>query len=174
MRLTPSTVALVGIFVFVLALIACGASSGTSSEATQEAATGCDPRFVPAAEAGQHFGEEVTVCGLVKNYDFRDTGTRPTFILFDQSGPARLITGGGRGLGGAELNISFTVLILGKDKSNFPVNFGSFYTGKMICATGLIEKLPQGAGRFSEDNPAIVAQSSSQIDVDCKAQSTDR
>ena len=174
MRLTPWTVALVGIFVFVLALIACGASSGTSSEATQEAATGCDPRFVPAAEAGQHFGEEVTVCGLVKNYDFRDTGTRPTFILFDQSGPASLITGGGRGLGGAELNISFTILILGKDKSNFPANFGSFYTGKIICATGLIEKLPQGAGRFSEDNPAIVAQSSSQIDVDCKTQSADR
>ena len=173
MRLTPSTVALVGIFVFVLALIACGASSGassgTSSEATQEAATGCDPRFVPAAEAGQHFGEEVTVCGLVKNYDFRDTGTRPTFILFDQVGrPPR------GGVGGAELNISFTVLILGKDKSNFPANFGSFYTGKMICATGLIEKLPQGSGRFSEDNPAIVAQSSSQIDVGCKAQSTYR
>ena len=174
MRLTPSTVALAGICAFVLALIACGGSSGTYRGATPEASTGCDPRYIPAAEAGQHFGEEVTVCGLVKDYDFKDTGTRPTFILFDQSGPASLITGGGRGLGGTELNISFTALILGKDKSNFPANFGSFYTGKMICATGLIEKLPQGSGRFSEDNPAIVAQSSSQIDVDCKAQSTDR
>lgn len=173
MGFNPISIALAGAVIFLLALIACVGSSGGSSGATLEVSTGCDLRYIPAAEAAQHIGEEATVCGLVKDYFFSTTGSRPTFILFDQSGPARLITGGGAGVN-VELNIAFTVLVLGKDKSNFPSNFGSFYTGKMICATGLIEKLPQGSGRFSEDNPAIVAQSSSQIDVDCKTHSADR
>lgn len=167
MRISRMAMAAVAALIFLLVLIACVGSSG----ATPEASTRCDPRYIPTAEAAQHIGEEATVCGLVKDYFFSTTGSRPTYILFEQSGAHPIIRGGFRS---AELDIPFTVLILGKDKSNFPANFGSFYTGKMICATGLIEKLPQVSGEFSEDNPAIVVQSSSQIDVDCKTQSADR
>ena len=131
MGISPISIAPAGALIFILVLIACGGSSG----ATPEVSTGCDPRYIPAAEAAQHIGEEATVCGLVKDYFFSTTGSKPTFILFERSGAARVITG--RGLDSAELNITFTVLILGKDKSSFPANFGSFYTGKMICATGL-------------------------------------
>ena len=166
MRLTPSTVALVGMLAFVLALIACVGPSGGVGGATLEVPTGRDPRFVPAAEAGQHFGEEVTVCGYVQDYYYSDTGERPTLLLFDAVGPGGIF----RGISSLreERQIPFAVLILRKDKSNFPGNFTSFYSGNIVCGTGVIERLSKGLGRFSEDNPVIFAQSSSQLDVDCK------
>ena len=169
--LSRFTVAPIGAFLLLLAL-ACGASDNAFDAATPEASTGCGPEYVMAGEAGQHMGEEVTVCGYVQDYYYSDTGERPTLLLFNAVAP------GGAFLGISALReerqIPFAVLILRKDKSNFPASFTSFYPGNIVCATGVIERLSKGLGRFSEDNPVIFAQSSSQLDVDCKGQSTDK
>ena len=157
------TVALIGAFLLILAL-ACGASSNDSDTTTPEASTGCGPEYVMAGEAGQHMGEEVTVCGYVQDYYYSDTGERPTLLLFDAVGPGGIF----RGISSLreERQIPFAVLILRKDKCNFPGSFTSFYSGNIVCATGVIERLSKGLGRFCEDNLIILAQSSCQLVVD--------
>ena len=76
------TVAPIGAFLLLLAL-ACGASGSASDTATPEASARCGPEYVMAGDAGQHMGEEVTVCGYVQDYYYSDTGERPTLLLFD-------------------------------------------------------------------------------------------
>ena len=161
------TVAPIGAFLLLLVL-ACGASGSASDTATPEASAGCGPEYVMAGDAGQHMGEEVTVCGYVQDYYYSDTGERPTLLLFDAVAPG----GAFPGLSGLreERQIPFAVLILRKDKGNFPGSFTSFYSGNIVCATGVIERLAKGLGRFNEDSPVIFAKSSSQLDIDCKAQ----
>ena len=176
MRFSRMTAVQFGAFILLLAITACGAATETGglapqANATTEVSARCDPQYVSSAEAGQHLGEETTVCGLVKDYFFSNTGDKPTLLLFDHTGSGRIQFAGTKN---PELSVPFAVFVLHKDKSNFPNNFGSFYSGKTICATGVIERLPQGFGRFREDNPVIVARSSSRLDVDCKAQPANR
>ena len=178
MRLRVWTAAPVIALTLLLPIIACAASSGPGEAASQLAATSeafaaCAPQSIPPAEAIQHIGEEVTVCGLIKDYWYRPVGDKQTLLLFDHVSNQNVKLGI---FGSTEIAVPvpFTVFVLGEDKNNFPPNFGAFYSGKTVCATGVIEKLPQGFGRFHEDNPVIVARFSSQLDVDCKAQSANR
>ena len=172
MRPRLHTMSMVGAFIVLLLIISCSASSSESSADTPEASTGCAPEYLSADEAGQHMGEEVTVCGFVQDYYYSDTGTRPTLLLFDAVAPG----GAFSGISSLrdERSIPFAVLILRKDKNNFPASYTSFYSGNIVCATGVIERLNKGLGRFDEDSPVIFAQSSSQLEVGCNGQSGDQ
>ena len=73
--------------------------------------------------------------------------------MFDQSV-------GRRQSGGMEkLPDVFSVVIFRKDGKNFPTHFGSFYSGKTICTTGIIE--------IHDAKPVIVATTPGQSEVDC-------
>lgn len=172
MRFSRFIVAPLGAFLFILVIIACGASTGASSNAsnaaTPEASTGCSPEYVSAADAGQHMGEEVTVCGFIQDYYHSDTGTRPTLLLFDAVAPGGVFSG----LSSLREDrlIPFAVVIFRKDRNNFPASYTSFYSRNIVCATGVIERLNKGLGRFNEDSPVIFAQSSNQLEVGCQDQ----
>ena len=165
MRLNLSAPVLIGVMALIVTIAACGASSSPSeenpqSEAASEVSAICGPQYVTPAEAGQHMGEEVTVCGFIEDYHFRHAGDDPTILMFKNLGTATYTR---------EAKLSFAIFILRK-KTDFSANLGSIYTNKTVCITGVVETLPDGFGRFSEDTPVISATSSSQIDVDCKAQ----
>ena len=53
----------------------------------------------------------------------------------------------------------FSVVILRKDWKTFPPNFGPLYSGKMVCATGVVETY--------DDRPVIIASTPDQIKVGC-------
>jgi len=142
--------------VITVMLIACGASSD-APQSTVASSTTCDAQYVPSLEAGNHIGQEVTVCGDVKDYYFHQTGPgKPTYLLFDEGVQRR---GSGSGYSGVGPGDAFAVVILRKDSKNFPPNFGPFYSGKMACATGVVEKY--------NDKPAIIVSTQDQIKVGC-------
>ena len=87
-------------------------------------ATGQDPvQTYSAAEAGQHIGEEATVCGTVVSatYAARSRG-RPTFLNLDRPYPDHV----------------FTIVIWGESRSNFPEPPETAYKSKGVCVTGRI------------------------------------
>jgi len=96
---------------------------------------------IAASEAGNHVGEQQTVCGLVASahYAARSRGN-PTFINLDRPYPNQI----------------FTVLIWGSDRPKFG-NPEYTYSGKRICATGSI--------REYRGIPEIIAYEPSQIRV---------
>ena len=133
-------------------LIACGVSSDAQPP-TSAASNTCDAQYVASSEAGNHVGQEVTVCGDVKDYYYRQNlPGKPTFLLFD-SGVAR------RAGATTFSQTDFAVIILQEDGKNFPPNFGPIYSGKLACATGVVEKY--------NDRPAIIASTQDQIKVGC-------
>ena len=75
-------------------------------------------------EAKDHFGDRVTVCGLVVDaYYASGTNGKPTFLNLGNPYPNRN---------------RFTVVIWGRYRSSFPQAPESYYLGKTICVTGLI------------------------------------
>ena len=151
-------------FTLLAAVIACGPSSSSKSDQsdTQAAAAAtaeaiaAESGYVTSASAGEHVGDEVTVRGLVSDYQFiYGTPGKPTLLLFDVD-PVR--PAGSY----AEMQVipkTFTALIWQGDKKNFPNNPGPFYSGKTLCVTGTIE--------IWDDKPVIIAKDESQIQVDC-------
>jgi len=146
------TASLLVVLVATVMLIACGASSDAPTAAV---ASTCDAQYVPFLEAGNHIGQDVTICGDVKDYYRIQTGPdQPTILLFEQGVRRR-----GAGSDMVKFSDSFSVVILRKDNKNFPANFGPIYSGKMVCATGVVEKY--------KDKPAIIASTQDQIKVGC-------
>lgn len=95
-----------------------------------------------STEAAAHIGERGTVCGPVVDTRYA-TGSKgkPTFLNFDRAYP----------------NHIFTVVIWGSDRGNFPANPESYYRGKTVCATGLIESY--------RAKPQIIAGYGNQLQV---------
>ena len=76
------TASLLVVLVATAMLIACGASSDAPTIAVSST---CDAQYVTSSEAGNHLGQEVTVCGDVKDYYFHQTlPGKPTYLLFDE------------------------------------------------------------------------------------------
>lgn len=98
----------------VLALLHSGAAYSLAQDQSQA---------LSAAEAGQHIGEEATVCGTVVSatYAARSRG-RPTFLNLDRPYPDHV----------------FTIVIWGENRANFPEPPEAAYKGKPVCVTGQI------------------------------------
>ncbi len=94
---------------------------------------------ITAGEALQHVGSRKTVCGRVESATYA-SGSRgqPTFINLDKPYPDQI----------------FTVVIWGRNRSNFPDAPEQMYGNRRICATGLIESyrgVPQIEASASSD-----------------------
>ena len=148
-----------------LALNGCGGSGDqlTAAEAadaeTAAAAIATEAMgLIPSSKAGEHMGENVTVRGSVRDYQWISGKTgKPTLLLFDT--PA-LVERGSQ-ISDQEIPNTFTVVVWKKDAKNFPgtTNLGPTYNGKIVCVTGLIEDY--------EGSPAIIATDGSQLVIDC-------
>ena len=96
-------------------------------------------KTLTAGEAGQHVGENATVCGLVASarYAARSRGG-PTFLNFDKPYPDQI----------------FTIVIWREDRTKFGAP-DVRYSAKRICVTGTIASY--------RGTPEIVAREPSQI-----------
>ena len=73
------------VLVFALVLVACGVAT-EAQQPTAAVSPTCAAQYVASTEAGNHIGQEVTVCGEVKDYYYIDRGPdKPTLLIFDQS-----------------------------------------------------------------------------------------
>jgi hypothetical protein len=116
--------------------------------------------FIPSSKAGQHVGEEATVRGLVKDYQWiSGRPKRPHLLLFDTGA----LIERGSSISEQEIPDTFTVVIWKEDAlANFPssTNFGPVYLDKVVCVTGTIE-IDFG------DRPSIRATHANQLKADC-------
>ena len=80
--------------------------------------------YINPIDAHKYIGAEKTVCGTVASatYAVRSKG-RPTFLNLDQPYPKQI----------------FTVVIWGSDRNKFKNPPDTFFKGKRICVTGIIE-----------------------------------
>ncbi len=152
--------------IVALAVTGCGGSAGDEPTAAQAAdaeaaavSTASEAMgFIPSSKAGEHMGEEVTVRGSVRDYQWISGKTgKPTLLLFDT--PA--LVERGSSISDQEIPTTFTVVVWKKDAKNFPgtTNLCPTYNGKIVCVTGLVEDY--------EGSPAIIATESSQLEIDC-------
>ncbi len=124
---------------FLCAILVSGAFAFTAG--AQETAPSTT-KFT-TAQAGEHVGETVTVCGLVADSRYlADTARRPTFLNFDNPFPRH----------------TFTAVILGDDRAKFTEAPEVFYKGKKVCVTGLI--------KISHSRPEVEITDPSQITVE--------
>lgn len=118
---------------FILLIFACLVCA-SGSIAQQE--------YVNPIDAHKYIGVEKTVCGTVASatYAVRSRG-RPTFLNLDQPYPKQI----------------FTVLIWRSDRNKFKNPPETFFKGKRICVTGIIESY--------RGKPEIIVRSADQIIV---------
>lgn len=144
----------------VLALVGCGASN-TQGDAGSEVSLVAETEamgLIPSSKAAQHMGEEVTVRGLVKDYQWiSGKPGRPTLLLFDVGA----LVERGSSISDQEIPETFTVVVWKEDTRKWPpaASFGAGFNKKMVCATGTIEEF--------DGSPAIVATEPSQLKIDC-------
>ena len=157
-RLFPASLL---VLISPLAVIACCGSGGSEapdsdSGAAADVAASEALGYIPSPKAGEHMGEEGTVRGTVKDYQYvTGRAGRPYVLLFDKPGVVEKRFG----ISGMEIPETFTVVIWKDDRKNFPSNFAASYVGKTVCVTGLIEEY--------DGSPAIVAKDPSQLKIDC-------
>ena len=143
-----------------LALAGCGGSSTNVAQdtetqgAAQAAAEALS--YIPSSKAGEHMGEEGTVRGSVKDYNYISGAKgRPYILIFDKPGIVKRRAA----FGDLEVPESFKVVIWKDYHKNFPANFAGAYVGHTVCATGLIVDY--------NGDPAIEAHDPSQLKIDC-------
>ena len=97
---------------YIFAFLVCASASIAQQE------------YINPIDAHKYIGTEKTVCGTVASatYAIRTKG-RPTFLNLDQPYPNQI----------------FTVLIWGSDRNKFKNPPETFFKGKRICVTGIIE-----------------------------------
>ncbi len=152
----------------ILGLTACGGSGGnvaqeadakSSAEAAASAADAVSAEaagYIPSSKAGDHMGEEGTVQGSVKAYNYISGAKgRPYILIFDKPN----IIERGSGVSDLEVPSSFKVVIWKDYHTNFPANFAGGYAGHTVCVTGTIVDY--------NGDPAIEAQDPSQLEIDC-------
>ena len=161
MRLRNSLPLLVLVAIGILALTGCGGSGGNvaqeaDAEAVADASAAEAAGYIPSSKAGDHMGEEGTVQGSVKAYNYISGAKgRPYILIFDTPD----IVKRGSGVSDLEVPSSFKVVIWKDDRSNFPSNFAAGYAGHTVCATGKIVDY--------NGDPAIEAHDPSQLEIDC-------
>ena len=143
-----------------LALAGCGGSSTNVAQdtETQGAALAAAEAlgYIPSSKAGEHMGEEGTVRGSVKDYNYISGAKgRPYILIFDKPGIVKRRAA----FGDLEVPESFKVVIWKDYHNNFPANFAGAYVGHTVCATGLIVDY--------NGDPAIEAHDPSQLKIDC-------
>ncbi len=143
-----------------LALAGCGGSSTNLAQdtETQGAALAAAEAlgYIPSSKAGEHMGEEGTVRGSVKDYNYISGAKgRPYILIFDKPGIVKRRAA----FGNLEVPESFKVVIWKDYHKNFPANFAGAYAGHTVCATGLIVDY--------NGDPAIEAHDPSQLKIDC-------
>ena len=143
-----------------LALAGCGGSSTNVAQdtETQGAALAAAEAlgYIPSSKAGEHMGEEGTVRGSVKAYNYISGAKgRPYILIFDKPGIVKRRAA----FGDLEVPESFKVVIWKDYHKNFPANFAGAYVGHTVCATGLIVDY--------NGDPAIEAHDPSQLKIDC-------
>ena len=143
-----------------LALTGCGGSSTNVAQdtETQGAALAAAEAlgYIPSSKAGEHMGEEGTVRGSVKDYNYISGAKgRPYILIFDKPGIVKRRAA----FGDLEVPESFKVVIWKDYHKNFPANFAGAYVGHTVCATGLIVDY--------NGDPAIEAHDPSQLKIDC-------
>ena len=96
--------------------------------------------YVNPIDTHKYIGMEKTVCGTVASatYAVRSKG-RPSFLNLDQPYPKQI----------------FTVVIWGSDRNKFKNPPETFFKGKRICVTGIIEDY--------RGKPEIIVRSPDQI-----------
>ena len=134
-----------GILALVLVVVlACSPRSGATptSPSYPQGGSALPATSFSSSQAASHVGERGTVCGPVVDTRYA-TGSRgkPTFLNFDRPYP----------------NHIFTVVIWGSDRGNFPSRPETYYRGKEVCATGLIETY--------QGKPQIIARNGSQLAI---------
>ena len=148
-----------------LALAGCGgnvAQEADAQQASEAAASASDAvaaeaaGYIPSSKAGEHMGEEGTVQGSVKAYNYISGAKgRPYILIFDKP----RIVKRKAAFGDLEVPSSFKVVIWKDYHKNFPANFAGGYAGHTVCATGTIVDY--------NGDPAIEAQDPSQLEIDC-------
>ena len=130
MSMGKSIKSLAYFILFIFAFLVCASDSIAQQE------------YVNPIDAHKYTGMEKTVCGTVASatYAVRSRG-RPTFLNLDQPYPKQI----------------FTVLIWGSDRNKFKNPPETFFKGKRICATGIIESY--------RGKPEIVVRGPDQIIV---------
>jgi DNA/RNA endonuclease YhcR with UshA esterase domain len=127
---------LVPFLLLTLVVVAVGCDEGTSATSTD-----CTANGIPWNEAKYHIGERTTVYGLVVDtrYDIT-SGEQPTFLNLGKNypDPSR-----------------FTVVIWGRNRTNFPLTPESYYYGKNICVNGLITDY-QGVAQIEVSAPSQI------------------
>ncbi|HLK67494.1 MAG TPA: hypothetical protein VKU19_28855 [Bryobacteraceae bacterium] len=98
---------------------------------------------IPSAQAKDHVGEMVTVCGKVADTRYLESGRQPTFLNFDKRYPGHTFTG----------------VIFGENRSKFGAPEKE-YLEKDICVSGKIE--------LYNGKPQIVIADPGQIKVESK------
>jgi len=93
-------------------------------------------------DAADHVGERGTICGPVVDTRYATASNgKPTFLNFDRAYPKHIMV----------------VVIWGSDRGAFPSNPQTYYKGKDVCATGLIESY--------KGKPEIVARNGDQLEI---------
>ena len=98
---------------------------------------------VPSAQAKDHVGETVTVCGKVADARYLDSGNHATFVNFDKPYPDH----------------TFTIYIAGENRAKFGTPEKDWLS-KDVCITGKIQDY--------RGKPEIVATEASQIKLPSK------
>lgn len=99
-------------------------SSETETPTTSE--TGLPAGAISWDKAKDHIGDRTTVCGPVAGTKYGATSSgRPTWLNVGKDYPS---------------SERFVVIIWGENRGNFPQPPESYYDGKSICVTGLIQE----------------------------------
>jgi len=155
MRLKWFCTASLLVLISPLAVIACGGSSGSVGSDADVAASEA-LGYIPSSKAAEHMGEEGTVRGSVKAYNYISGAKgRPYILIFDKPGIVKRRAA----FGDLEVPSSFKVVIWKDNHKNFPPNFADAYAGHIVCATGMIVDYL--------GDPAIEVQDPSQLEIDC-------
>ena len=112
--------------------------------------------YIPSTAALNPMGEEVTIRGLIADYQYHGNKPgKPTLLLFDVAGlPNRKSD-----VEGLETPNTFATVILRKIQSDLPPNFGPLWDGKVLCVTGTIEDY--------QGSPAIIVSEGTDIVAEC-------
>ena len=134
-----------------------GGGQGAADMAAETEAMG----MIPSSKAAEYIGQEGTVRGVVKDYQWiSGRSGRPHLLLFDTGAQVER----GSSISQQEIPDTFTVVVWKKDalENNFPssTNFGPMYLDKTVCVTGKI-------GQDFDNRPSIEAKTPDQLKVDC-------
>lgn len=122
----------------VVGAVGCPVDGGTPTLTPTPTPTG-----IPWNEAKYHLGERATVYGPVVDTHYASTSSgQPTFLNLGQGYPDP---------------DRFTVVIWGRNRSNFSSPPESYYYGKGICVTGLITEY-QGVAQIEVSTPSQIQE----------------